>query len=58
MIKVTIWNEFVQEQLCEETLEKFGFEGMPEDEKREISQGQKKSKGTSARNPSDIEGTD
>lgn len=34
MIKVTIWNEFVQEQLCEETLEKFGFEGMPEDEKK------------------------
>ena len=33
MIKVTIWNEFVQEQLCEETLEKFGFEGMPEDER-------------------------
>ena len=37
MIKVTIWNEFVQEQLCEETLEKFGFEGMPEDEKKRNS---------------------
>lgn len=34
MIKVTIWNEFVQEQLCEDTLKKFGFERMPENEKK------------------------
>lgn len=34
MIKVTIWNEFVQEQLSEETLEKFGMSGMPEEYKK------------------------
>lgn len=33
MIKVTIWNEFVQEQLSEDTLDKFELSGMSEKDK-------------------------